>query len=307
MDKPLHSELPFRSADLYMSKNCTDMEGTWPLNFLPVLQPFATSPPFISVQQWHQILALHPGAWAFVLNLASVEGHIFFLISQATSVAAWIGYWLGLPVHEFLPCLHIAGFSSYAAPWRNCFAGATWLASLTEGYWWCRRTMRRRVLQRGPMSPCGMAHLQHGVRLSVRCCGGCRPWIYSLQSDITLLLDFCWNKVELRVFTGWVEIQACCGYERYPNPRGYWGWARGLPVWFEQVDESLGKDQRHDVLRQEGRAWVSILLVDSTQSWWTNLRVLHEIENCCGRFEVRGCTITYNYPHLNLGGFWRTS
>ena len=52
--------------------------------------------------------------------------------------------------------------------------------------------MRRRALERGPLSPFGMAHLQHGVRLSVRCCGGC-PWIYSLNSDITitLLLDFC--------------------------------------------------------------------------------------------------------------------
>ena len=51
--------------------------------------------------------------------------------------------------------------------------------------------MRRRALERGPLSPFGMAHLQHGVRLSVRCCGVC-PWIYSLNSDITitLLLDF---------------------------------------------------------------------------------------------------------------------
>ena len=79
------------------------MEGTWPLNFLWAFGPIASTSTFslrfpwdgkpiafalhllvfafISVQPCHRGLALHPGAWAFVLNLisfASFEGHIFF-------------------------------------------------------------------------------------------------------------------------------------------------------------------------------------------------------------------------------------
>ena len=145
----------------YLSKNCIDMEGTWPFiqwwafgpnrQYFSLLLRFPSDgkltafalhlPVFavISVQQWHRSLALYPGAWAFVLKLIGLQalkGHSFFLDHfERQALLDWkrIRFCL-LPWHG----LHIAGFSSCAISLRDCSSWCEsdwphWLRAIGDG------------------------------------------------------------------------------------------------------------------------------------------------------------------------------